>query len=65
MDDIIIIGLCTIICGGEDYNDREKKHKKKRRIAAFSAEVLIYLSNAVGMPGSNTGISCSLNRLIL
>lgn len=23
LDDIIIIGLCTIICGGEDYNDME------------------------------------------
>lgn len=23
LDDIIIIGLCTVICGGEDYNDME------------------------------------------
>lgn len=23
LDDIVIIGLCTIICGGEDYNDME------------------------------------------
>ena len=24
LDDIIIIGLCTVICGGEDYNDMEE-----------------------------------------
>lgn len=23
LDDIIIIGLCTVLCGGEDYNDME------------------------------------------
>lgn len=24
LDDIIIIGLCTVLCGGEDYNDMEE-----------------------------------------
>ena len=48
LDEIIIIGLCTIICSGEDYNDME----------AFDLEgeegLRIFLELPNGIPDSNT-----------
>ena len=48
LDDIIIIGLCTIICLGEDYNDME----------AFGVEreewLRTFLELPNGIPDSDT-----------
>ena len=48
LDDMIIIGLCTVICGGEDYNDME----------AFGLEreewLRTFLEMPNGIPDSDT-----------
>ena len=48
LEDIIIIGLCTIICGGEDFTNMEEFGKSRKD---FLAEVL-ELPN--GIPDSDT-----------
>ena len=48
LEDIIIIGLCTVICGGEDYSDMEEFGiNRKEYLAKF-----LELPN--GMPDSDT-----------
>lgn len=48
LDDIIIIGLCTIICGGEDYNDMEAFGREREEFLRKFLE----LPN--GIPDSDT-----------
>lgn len=48
LEDIIIIGLCTIICGGEDFADMEEFGKSRREYLAKFLE----LPN--GIPDSDT-----------
>ena len=48
LEDIIIIGLCTVICGGEDYGDMEEfGHSREKYLATF-----LELPN--GIPDSDT-----------
>ena len=48
LDDIILIGLCTVICGGEDYNDMEAfGHEREEWLRTF-----LELPN--GIPDSDT-----------
>lgn len=48
LDDMIIIGLCTVICGGEDYNDMEAfGHEREEWLRTF-----LELPN--GIPDSDT-----------
>ena len=39
LEDIIIIGLCTIICGGEDFADREAFGKSRQEQIAENGEI--------------------------
>lgn len=48
LEDIIIIGLCTVICGGEDFADMEEFGKSRKEYLAKFLE----LSN--GIPDSDT-----------
>lgn len=48
LEDIIIIGLCTVICGGEDFVDMEEFGKSRREFLAKFLE----LPN--GIPDSDT-----------
>lgn len=48
LEDIIIIGLCTIICGGEDFNDMEEFGKEREEFLSSFLE----LPN--GIPDSDT-----------
>lgn len=48
LEDIIIIGLCTVICGGEDFVDMEESGKSRRGFLAKFLE----LPN--GIPDSDT-----------
>ena len=48
LEDIIIIGLCTIICGGEDFADKEAFGKSRQEYLAKFLE----LPN--GIPDSDT-----------
>ena len=48
LEDIIIIGLCTVICGGEDFADMEEFGKSRKKYLAEFLE----LPN--GMPDSDT-----------
>lgn len=48
LEDIIIIGLCTVICGGEDFTDMEEFGKSRKD---FLAE---FLELPNGIPDSDT-----------
>lgn len=48
LEDIIIIGLCTVICGGEDFTDMEEFGKTRRE---FLGE---FLELPNGIPDSDT-----------
>lgn len=48
LEDIIIIGLCTVICGGEDFTDMEEFGKSRKE---FLAE---FLELPNGIPDSDT-----------
>ena len=48
LEDIIIIGLCTVICGGEDFADMEEFGKSRKEYLAEFLE----LPN--GIPDSDT-----------
>ena len=48
LEDIIIIGLCTVICGGEDFVDMEEFGKSRKEFLAKFLE----LPN--GIPASDT-----------
>ena len=48
LEDIIIIGLCTVICGGEDFVDMEEFGKSRKEFLAKFLE----LPN--GIPDSDT-----------
>ena len=48
LEDIIIIGLCTIICGGEDFADMEEFGKSRQEYLSKFLE----LPN--GIPDSDT-----------
>jgi len=48
LEDIIIIGLCTVICGGEDFTDMEEFGKTRRKFLSKFLE----LPN--GIPDSDT-----------
>ena len=48
LEDIIIIGLCTVICGGEDFADMEEFGKSRKKYLAEFLE----LPN--GIPDSDT-----------
>lgn len=48
LEDIIIIGLCTVICGGEDFTDMEEFGKTRQE---FLAE---FLELPHGIPDSDT-----------
>ena len=40
LEDIIIIGLCTVICGGEDFADMEEFGKSRKEYLAKFLELL-------------------------
>lgn len=48
LEDIIIVGLCTVICGGEDFADMEEFGKSRKKYLAKFLE----LPN--GIPDSDT-----------
>ena len=48
LEDIIIIGLCTVMCGGEDFSDMEEFGKTRKEYLAKFLE----LPN--GIPDSDT-----------
>jgi len=48
LEDIIIIGLCTVICGGEDFADMEEFGKSRQKNLAK------YLELPNGIPDSDT-----------
>ena len=48
LEDIIIIGLCSVICGGEDFVDMEEFGKSRHEYLAEFLE----LPNSI--PGSDT-----------
>ena len=48
LEDIIIIGLCTVMCGGEDFSDMEEFGKNRKEYLAKFLE----LPN--GIPDSDT-----------
>lgn len=48
LEDIIIIGLCTLICGGEDFADIEAFGKSRQKYLAK------FLEFPNGIPDSDT-----------
>ncbi len=48
LEDIIIIGLCTVICGGEDYADMEEFGKEREEFLRK------FLELPSGIPSSDT-----------
>ena len=50
LEDIIIIGLCSVICGGEDYNDMEEFGKERESF--LHNELGLELPN--GIPDADT-----------
>ena len=48
LEDIIIIGLCTVICGGEDFADMEAFSKSRQEY------LLKFLELPNGIPDSDT-----------
>lgn len=43
LEDIIIIGLCTIICGGEDFADMEAFGKSRQEYLSKFLEPTLFL----------------------
>lgn len=48
LEDIIIIGLCTVICGGEDFADMEAFGKSRQKY------LMKFLELPNGIPDSDT-----------